>query len=290
MNSLLKVEHLTKRYKNFTLQDISFEIPEGFICGYVGPNGAGKTTTLDLSTHLRKASEGEAYVGGLRFRDDPVEYRNRIGYIGDSAYFPREFTPKMIRSVLKDFYPSFDPDRFVKYCDAWELKEKQKVKEMSRGTIVKLMFAAVLSRDSRLLILDEATNGLDPVVRRDVLHLLQEYIADGKHSVLFSTHIMEDLQGIADYIFLLDRGKKVLFEAKDDLQEQYLMVRCGRGDLTEEVRSHLIGVDTGEFGISALFPTDANVILPSGILTEKPSIDEIVVHLLSERKRLSILQ
>lgn len=284
--SLLEVNHLGKQYKEFSLQDISFEIPEGYIMGYIGRNGAGKTTTLNSITHLIHPDQGEVRIDGISFEEDPVKFRKKIGFIGDSAYFPHGFTPKEIRSVLKSFYDTFDEAMFNDFLRKWELPEKMKVQEMSRGMNVKLMFASVLSRESRLLILDEATNGLDPVVRREVLKILQDYIADGRRSVLFSTHIMEDLQNIADYIFLIDNGRKMLFETKDDLLERYLLVHCGRHELTEDLEKELIGVEKNEYGVSALFDTDQGTILPPAFVTEKPTIDEIVVHLLRQGRAL----
>ena len=280
--SLLEVKHLSKQYKGFSLRDISFEIPEGYIMGYIGRNGAGKTTTLNAIANLIQPDAGEVLVDGVRFKDDPVEFRNKIGFIGDSSYFPAGFTARDIRSILKSFYNTFDEKAFNGLLEKWDLPEKMKVREMSRGMNVKLMFAAALSRDTRLLILDEATNGLDPVVRREVLKLLQDYISEGNRSVLFSTHIMEDLQNIADYIFLIDKGQKVLCETKDDLLERYLLVHCGRHELTGEMESRLIGVEKNEYGVSALFDTESGEILPPAYVTEKPSVDEIVVHMIRE--------
>lgn len=282
--NLLEVNHLTKHYKNFTLEDISFELPEGYIMGYVGRNGAGKTTTLNALTHLIRPDAGDVILDGIRFSEDPLRFRDRIGYIGDSGYFPPDFTAADIRSVLKSFYRSFDAALFNDYLQRWDLPEKKKVKDLSRGMTVKLMFASILSRETKLLILDEATNGLDPIVRRDILSVLQHYISDGTKSVLFSTHIMEDLQNIADYIFLIDQGKKVLFETRDDLLERYLLVHCGRHEILPEMEKHLIGVQKNEFGVSALFDTDCGSILPSVFVPEKPTIDEIVVHLLADRR------
>ena len=275
---LLEVKGITKNYKRFALQDISFTLPAGYIMGYVGQNGAGKTTTLHSITHLIKTDGGESWIDGLTFDKDPVEYRNSIGYIGDSSYFPKDLTLRDIRSILASFYPSFDKDKFDAYIERWSLPAKEKVSGFSRGMKVKLMFASVLSRETKLLILDEATNGLDPVVRRDILRILQDYIADGSRSVLFSTHIMEDLEDIADYIFFIDQGRKIFCEAKDDLLEKWLLVRGGREDLTGELEKVLVGIERHAYGFTALFPTEGGVILPAGIAAEKPSIDEIIIH------------
>jgi len=282
--ALLEVRNLTKKYKKFTLRDISFDLPAGYILGYIGRNGAGKTTTLNAVTHLIRPDGGSVTVDGLSFSEDPVAYRDSIGYIGDSSYFPTAMTSRDIRTILRDFYPSFDPDSFDGYVEKWELPEKEKISSYSRGMKVKLMFAAALSRKTKLLILDEATNGLDPMMRREILRILQEYIADGTKSVLFSTHILEDLQDIADYVFLIEKGEMVFCEAKDDLLESYLLVKGGREELTASLEDRLIGVERNEYGFKALFRTDDGDILPVGLAAEKPTIDQIVVHTLEGRK------
>lgn len=284
--NLLEVKAISKQYKSFSLQDISFSLPAGYIMGYIGQNGAGKTTTLNIITHLIHAASGSVSIDGVRFEDHPIAYRNLIGYVGDSSYFPEDMNAGSIRMVLKDFYPSFRPEEFDQYMEKWKLPLKDKIKTYSRGMKVKLMFAAVLSRDTKLLVLDEATNGLDPMVRREILKLLQEYISDGTRSVLFSTHILEDLEQIADYVFFIDHGKKIFCETKEDLTEGYLLVRGGHADLTPKLASALIGVEKNDFGFEALYSTKSGLLLPPGLLTIKPSIDQIIVHMIEERKEM----
>ena len=281
---MLEVKGLGKRYGGFALEDISFTLPAGYILGYIGQNGAGKTTTLNAITRLIRPDAGEVRVNGTRFDDDPVAYRDSIGFIGDSSFFPGELALGDIRRIVRDFYPSFDAARFDEMARRWALPEKLKIKAYSRGMKVKLMFAAVLARDTKLLILDEATNGLDPVVRREILKLLQAYIGDGQRSVLFSTHIMEDLQDIADYIFLIDRGRKVLFEAKDELLERYVLAKGGPEELTGDLAARLIGLEKNEYGFTGLFDADSGSILPASLVAEKPTVDQIVVHMLEEMK------
>ncbi|MBQ9437449.1 MAG: ABC transporter ATP-binding protein, partial [Lachnospiraceae bacterium] len=157
------------------------------------------------------------------------------------------------------------------------------VSKYSRGMAVKLMFAAAFSRVSKLLVLDEATNGLDPVVRREVLELLQEYICDGEHSVLFSTHIMEDLSGIADFIFFIDEGEEVFCDTKDAVLERFVMVKGPASAFSE--RDGLIGVKENEFGAAAIFDLSKGTDIPEGVVTEKATIDQIVVHTIADRKR-----
>lgn len=284
--NLIEVHGISKSFEKFSLKDISFALPAGYIMGYVGQNGAGKTTTLNAILHLIRPDSGEAAIDGLTYAENPVKYRDSVGYIGDASFFPAEFTPTEICTILKDFYPSFQEDKYWSLAEKWDLPKKQQITKFSRGMKVKLMFAAVLSRDTKVLILDEATNGLDPMMRKDVLKLLQEYISDGSRSIIFSTHIMEDLQDIADYIFFIDNGEKVFYETKDDLLENYLIVKGGPQDLTKELRKYLTGVEQHEFGFTALYRTDSDYILPAELATERPTIDQIIIHQIEERRAL----
>lgn len=170
---LLEVKNLSKHYKSFDLKNISFALPKGYIMGYVGANGSGKTTTLNLITGMLKCTEGEVYIDGLSCGEDMRAYKEKIGYVGDESYFPEHYKIRHIRSVLKDFYPTFSTDRFNGFIRKWKLPEKKPVKDFSRGMKVMLMFASVLARDTKLLVLDEATNGLDPVMRTEVLKLFR---------------------------------------------------------------------------------------------------------------------
>lgn len=275
---LLEVRNLSKHYKTFDLQNISFVLPKGYIMGYVGQNGAGKSTTLNLIANICKYQEGEIYLDGMTCEENAVAYKESIGYVGDEFYFPENFNVKDIRKVLKNFYPTFSEEKFNGFLQNWNLPQKKKIKDFSRGMKVKLMLASVLSRDTKLLILDEATNGLDPVVRAEVLKLLQEYIADGERSVLFSTHILSDLEQIADYIYFIHDGKTVLYDAKDELLENFLLVKGDVGDVSENLRQALIGVEVNAFGFEAVLPAKDAHLLTSGLHFEKPNIDQIVIH------------
>lgn len=275
---LLEVRNVSKHYKNFSLENIDFVLPKGYIMGYVGQNGAGKSTTLNLITNLCKCSEGEIYVDGITCISDAIRYKESIGYIGDEFYYPPNFTVRNIRGILKNLYPTFSVSKFDELLRGWKLSEKMKVKDFSRGMKVKLMFASVLARDTKLLVLDEATNGLDPVVRVDVLKLLQEYIADGERSVIFSTHILSDLEQIADYIFFIHDGRKVLYDAKDELLENYLLVKGERRAISTQLQKELIGIIDNAYGFEAILPSERADLLTSEFHFEKPTIDEIVVH------------
>ena len=281
---LLEVRNLSKEYKTFLLDNISFTLARGYIMGYVGQNGAGKSTTLNLITNICKSSSGEIYVDGITCEEDESRYKESIGYIGDEFYFPDNFRIRDVRSVLRNFYKTFRTEKFDELTKRWKLDGKMAVKDFSRGMKVKLMFASVLARDTKLLVLDEATNGLDPVVRVEVLKLLQEYIADGERSVIFSTHILSDLEQIADYIYFIHEGKTVLYDAKDELLESHLLVKGERRAIYPELQRALIGIMDNAYGFEAILPSDRADLLTNEFHFEKPTIDQIVIHYIRERE------
>jgi len=280
---LLEVKGLTKRYKEFLLDDVTFSLPKGYIMGYVGQNGAGKTTTINCINQICNADGGTVYVNGRRYKENPIGYKEEIGFIGDESYFPKEMKISDVRSVQKTFYKSFQEGAFNEMVSRFQLPEKRRISEFSRGMKVKLMFAVALSRDTKLLILDEATNGLDPVIRSEVLKILQDYISDGERSILFSTHMLEDLEQIADYIVFIDQGKIIINEAKDDLLESYILIKGDKAELTPELRSRLIGIEKKEFGFEALIKSDEARYVPKGFVINNPSIDKIMIHLIRNR-------
>ncbi len=281
---LLEVKNLSKHYKSFDLKNISFALPKGYIMGYVGANGSGKTTTLNLITGMVKCTEGEVYIDGLSCGEDMRAYKEKIGYVGDESYFPEHYKIRHIRTALKDFYPTFSTDRFNGFIRKWKLPEKKPVKDFSRGMKVMLMFASVLARDTKLLVLDEATNGLDPVMRTEVLKLLQEYVMDGEKSVIFSTHILSDLENIADYIYFIHGGRTVLYDAKDELIENFLLVKGESAKIPPALKKELIGLEEKTYGFEAILPSDKAELLGNAFLFEKPTIDQIVIHYIKSRE------
>lgn len=279
---LLEVRNLSKHYRTFSLENINFTLPKGYIMGYVGQNGAGKSTTLNLITNICKSSSGEIYVDGITCREDEIRYKECIGYIGDEFYFPDNFRVRDIRRVLKGFYTTFSGEKFDELTKRWKLDQKLQLKDFSRGMKVKMMFASVLARETKLLVLDEATNGLDPVVRAEILKIMQEYIADGERSVIFSTHILSDLEQIADFVYFIHEGKTVLYDAKDDLMENFLLVKGERKAVTAKLQEGLIGIIDNAYGFEAILPSDKAGLLTREFHFERPTIDQIVIHYIKD--------
>ena len=287
---ILEVKNVSKQYKGFLLDKISFTLPKGYIMGYVGPNGAGKSTTLGLITQTRHAMEGEVFLDGAKYEDDPVLYKEKIGYVSSISYFPPMMKVKDAAMILQQFYPTFSKEKFFRLIREWNLPEKKKFSTFSTGMMVKLMFAAVLARETRLLILDEATNGLDVLFREEVLNLLQHYIEDGEHSVLFATHIIDDLEQIADYIVMVEDGRVLLQDTKEALTENYILIKGEEALLArQDIAKYLLGVKRSAYGFSALIQSDNAAALPIGTVMEKPGISQIMSYLMKGHDRMEMM-
>lgn len=273
----LEIKDLNKNFESFNLQNINLKLPKGYILGYIGQNGSGKTTTIKLIMEQLKRDSGEIVVFGKSYKNHEIDFKNSIGYIADECYFPGCFTVKDVMNSLRNFYNLFDESKFKTYIKNWELPENKQIKKFSKGMKMKLMFASVLSRETKLLVLDEPTSGLDPVIRGEILELLQEYISDGKRSVLLSTHIMSDLEKIADYLHFIDKGKTIFSDTKDNVLENYLLVKGGVSDLTDEIRDKLIGYKKSNIGFEGLIYLKDSKFIGKGLLIEKPSVDDIVI-------------
>ncbi|OPJ55863.1 ABC transporter ATP-binding protein [Alkalithermobacter paradoxus] len=273
----LEIENLCKDFGNFGIKNISLKLPVGFILGYVGQNGAGKTTTIKLIMEQIKKDSGEIRVFGKKYTDDEVAFKDMIGFISDENYFPGTFTTKDIVKTMKSFYTSFDEKKFKAYIEKWKLPEGKMVKNFSKGMKMKLMFASVLSRETKLLILDEPTGGLDPVIRIEILEELQNYISDGNRSVIFSTHIMSDLEKVADYLFFINEGKMIFNDTKDNILEGFLLIKGGSSELTPQIEKRLIGFKKSTIGFTGLINVNEKENIGKCFLTEKPSLEDIVV-------------
>ncbi|MDR5588952.1 MULTISPECIES: ABC transporter ATP-binding protein [Clostridium] len=283
MNAL-EISNLNKKFKDFSLENINLSLPKGYILGYVGQNGAGKTTTIKLIMQQLKADSGEISVFGKKYKGNEVEFKDMIGFVGDECYFPQGFKLKDVINTLKDFYPSFNEDKFNHYVNLWELPRDKKIKEFSKGMKIKLTFASIFARKTKLLILDEPTSGLDPVIRNNILELLQEYIEDGEKSVLFSTHITSDLEKIADYIFFINKGKMIFNDTKDNILEKHFVVKGGKEDLTTNIKDKLIGYKKSNVGFQGVIYAEDKKYLDDELLIEKPSIEEIIVFYINSGK------
>lgn len=278
MKELLKVSHVSKAYEGFSLSDISFTLPGGSIMGFVGENGAGKTTTLRLILNLIVPDEGEISVFGLDSRRDERQVKEDLGVVFDECSFHPGLTPVEVGGILRGLYRRWDTPLYRKMLRDWSIPEKKKVKDLSRGMKAKLSIAAALAHHPRLLLLDEATGGLDPVMRGEVLDTLQAFVEDEDHGVLLSSHITSDLDRIADYVTFLHEGKVIFCEEKDRLLETYGVVRCGAAEADGVPAEWVLGVRHGRFG-SEVLVSDREAVrrIQPDLTIDRATLEEIMM-------------
>ena len=277
MNAL-EISHLTKDYGTFKLDDVSLTVPGGTIMGLIGENGAGKSTTIKCILDLVRPDAGTIRVFGLDHRRDEKAVKSQIGVVLDESLFHEALTPAQVGKSLRRIYPNWDRRCYETYLKKFDLPETAPIQSFSRGMKMKLSLAAAFAAKPRLLLLDEATAGLDPVIRDEILDEFLEFIQDETHAVLISSHITSDLEKAADYVTYLHYGKVALTGAKDELLDTYCKLICGRSDLDRVDRSLLGGVRVGQFGCEALVKDRRAFMRRYPELTVDPvTLDEIMV-------------
>ena len=247
MSNAIKVENLIKTYPSFALKGVSFEVPKGYITGFIGPNGAGKTITIKSILSFIKPDGGTIELLGEK-RNEGKNTLEKVGVVMDTPYLVKDWTIQDVENAVMPFYSTWDGDRFKSLLDRFGIAKSLKVRELSRGMTVKLSVSIALSHGAELLILDEPTSGLDPVAREEICELLQEFVSEESHSVLFSTHITKDLESIADYIVFILHGEILYAGPKEDLMEVYGLLKGGLSDLPLLSHVHLIGLKKNSVG------------------------------------------
>lgn len=278
--NILEVHGLCKNFDKFQLKNVDITLEEGFVMGFIGRNGAGKTTTLKAILNLMNNDGGSISICGLALPKDEIEIKKQVGYVFGGVNFYPEHKIKKITNITKEFYENWDENRYKELCQRFEIDQDKKFKQLSSGMKVKYALAVAMSHNPRLLILDEPTSGLDPAARDDLICILQEFIEDGQHSVLFSTHITSDLEKCADYITYIKEGKVIASAEKSEFKNKYLIVAGKKDQLTEELNAKLIGCHTHQFGFEALMKKeDEELVLSTGIESAEPTLEDIMVHI-----------
>lgn len=277
---MLSVKNLCKSYENFKLSGVSFELPPGYIMGFIGANGAGKTTTIKSLLNIVKRDSGDVTIFGKSIADSENEIKQLIGFSsGSISFYARKKVGKLV-DVYKRFFTEWSDAAFADYMNRFNIDTDKTVSQLSQGMQVKLGVAMALSHNAKLIILDEPTSGLDPIARDELLEILRSIIADGEHSILFSTHITSDLDKCADYILFIKDGKIIENAAKDDLIDSYALV-MGKTSELPSIESRLVGVKVNAFGFHGLIkradlkPTDT-------VKVAKPNIEDIMVYHIKE--------
>lgn len=280
MEHILEVKNVCKQYKDFALDQITFQLPAGCIMGFIGENGAGKSTTIKVIMDLVKKDSGMVTVFGKDNETELKSVKEDIGVVVDECCFPDNLTIQNIRKVMKNIYKNWEENTFQTYIERFSLPEKKPVKAFSKGMKMKLSIAVALSHQSKLLILDEATSGLDPMVREEILDVFLDFIQNENHSILISSHITSDLEKICDYITFIHQGKIIFTEEKDELLEKYAILKCSEDDLEAVPEDAIKGKKKNQFGVEVLVEKEK---VNSSFLMEKPSLEEIMLYFSQKR-------
>jgi ABC-2 type transport system ATP-binding protein len=279
MPPALSVSDVSKRYPSgFALGPVTFDLPLGYIMGLIGLNGAGKSTLIRLILNMTSLDAGSIRVLGLDSRMNEVTVKKELGVVFDNSFFSSYWTVRMAEESMAAVYPTWNHDLFEGYLGQFGVNEKKKVKDLSRGMQMKLMLAAALSHDAKLLILDEPTSGLDVLARDDLMEILQRYVEDGRHSVLFSTHITSDLERSADLITYINKGRLYFTGSKDEFDDSFRLVKGGPDEL-QAVKPAAVGLRAYGTGFDALVATeDVPALMESDarLHVEPVNIDDIM--------------
>lgn len=278
MENILEISGLNKSYGNFSLQDISFSLPEGCITGFIGINGAGKTTTLKTILGLTSKLSGNVRVFGMDMETNEKQIKERIGIVLDDGGFYDELSLSEMKSIVASAYKSWDETTYRTYLDRFSLGPKQKINALSKGMRMKYALALALSHKAELLIMDEPTSGLDPLIRSQLLDILKEFMNNGGRGVFFSTHITSDLDKIADMLIMIDNGKIMFQEEKDILLDSYRIVKGDLKDLTKDTVKLFVDISKTAFGFTGITNRieDVKKAMPDAIL-ERTAIEDVML-------------
>lgn len=286
MKNAIEIKKLKKKYdNNFELGEINLEIPSGYIIGLIGENGAGKTTLIKSILNIIKRDSGDIKI----FNKDNKKYesfvKEDIGIVLDGMFFPEILTPNNINTIMKDTYKEWDKELFYKYLSDFKIPNSKKIKDFSRGMRKKLEIVTALSHKPKLLILDEPTSGLDPVVRDDILDIFLDFIKDEEHTILLSTHITSDLEHIADKIIFLDNGKVILNENKDELLDNYGVLKCDKDSFDKISKDDIISYKKNKYNYEVLIK-DKNKMKKKykDSVIDKITLEELMVLVIKGEK------
>lgn len=283
MEHILEITNLTKHFpkSDFGLQNVSFSVPYGSIMGFVGENGAGKTTTISCILNTLTKDSGMIKLFGKEMTDSDVNLREDIGVVFDAGNFSGHLTAHQLSNIMQNIYVRWDPALYMKYLERFQLPSNQKIKTYSKGMTMKLALTASLSHCPKLLILDEATSGLDPVMRDEILDVFLDFVQDEDHSILLSSHITSDLEKVADYITFIHNGKIILTAKKDDLIYKYGVMRCKASQFELIDKKDMIAYRKRDYQIDVLV-SDKQLIQRKykNIVIDQVSIDDIMLLLI----------
>ena len=282
----IEIKNLTKKYDGFTLDNISFNVPKGSIMGFIGQNGAGKTTTIRALLNITKTDGGTINMLGMDLYENEYAIKEQIAAVFDELPFYDGFTAKTLGIMFEGMYVGWNKELYYSYLERFNLPMKKKISKFSKGMKMKLQIATALSHGAKLLIMDEATTGLDPVVRNEILDIFREYLNDDTNSILMSSHITSDLDKIADSVTFIDHGKILLTGYKDEILENHGMARCSKEDFKEINPNDYISARVNDFGVDFLISDKAACKQKySGLLIENTNLEDIMLFYVNKDKK-----
>ena len=285
MENILEVTGLEKKYENFKLKGIDFSLPEGCITGFIGINGAGKTTTINSILDIIHRDRGNIKFFGKSLAGNEKEIKNRIGIVFDDGYFYDELSMEEMKSIIAPSYSRWSDKCYRDYMERFSLDPNQRIETLSKGMKMKFSLVLALSHQADLLIMDEPTSGLDPLMRSQFLEILKEYMKEGGKGALFYTHIVSDLEKVADLLILIDNGEILLKEEKDILLDKYRKIKGDIALLDEPCKKLFLNLHTTEYGFigitSRVEEVQRNM---KSIILERPTIEEIMLAYIERRK------
>ncbi len=282
----IEILGVTKKYSGFTLDNVSFTVPKGSIMGFIGQNGAGKTTTIRSLLNIIKIDAGEIKLLGLDYLKNEQEIKQRIAVVFDELPFHDIFNAKDMARIFEGIYQQWDNVVYAQYLERFQLPLKKKIGEYSKGMKMKLQIACALSHNAELLVMDEATTGLDPVVRDEILHFFMEYLQDGERSILMSSHITSDLEKIADSVTFIDQGKLLISGFKDDILEAHGLLKCSKDELEKIPSENIVSIRLNTYGAEVMVNDRQSAEYKyRGVIVDPASLDDIMLYYVHKDER-----
>lgn len=284
MSNVLELKDVSKDYGDFRLDQVSFTVPEGCICGFIGQNGAGKTTTISLILDSIRRDAGEITVFGKDMRKEGAVLKEDIGVVFDEMGFHDFMTPDDINLMMKNVYKNWREEEFFAYLKRFSLPRRKKCGAFSRGMQMKLQIAAALSHGAKLLLMDEPTSGLDPIVRNEILQIFQEYVLEENHTIFLSSHITGDLERIADMVVFINRGKIVLCGNKDEILEKHGLLKCKKTELEQLDEEDIVSSRSYAYGVEVLVKDRHRCAQKyPHMMIEQTTLEEIMIFYVNEK-------
>ncbi|MCH4460778.1 ABC transporter ATP-binding protein [Staphylococcus haemolyticus] len=279
--NVIEVKDVSFQSSAFSINNLSFSIPQGFVTGFIGANGAGKTTIIRMIIDIIEPNHGHISIFGEPIANKPKWIKNKIGFVYSEVYFNQQWTAKKLEKMVSPFYTDWDSQAFKNYLEKFNLPFNEKIKHFSTGMKMKLSLALALSHHAELFILDEPTAGLDPIVRNEVLEILQSELLDEHKTLFISTHIISDLEKIADYLVHIKDGEVIMQGFRHQLQEQYSIVQGDNQDLDEELNRLFLYKEVKSTGFVG-FTKQAQVfkeLFGKKVNIKQPTIEELMIYI-----------